>query len=312
MHTFGPEFESLDAAFSWVLARCLQNGQRTAPRGIATLELLPVAFTINDPRRRYVSLPPRRWSIVYAIGELCWHLRGSSLVDEIAHYASRWRAIAGNATEVTGSNYGAKIFKGHGGAPSQWNRVITQLCADRDSRRAVLYFSGTGEDPSSDSKDIACAVSLQFLIRDEKLDAIANMRSNDAMLGLPYDVFLFSMLQEMAATSLGVEVGKYNHIAGSLHLYESDLSLAKDIISSRASEIRPMPRMESLSGLPNLLAGEAELRTGQLPQISNLQPGYWSALLAVLAAGKGRHDLSCKPLTLIEDSVLANLYSLRQ
>ncbi|MDC6178162.1 thymidylate synthase [Ralstonia solanacearum] len=294
------------------MACCLQNGQRTAPRGVATLELLPVAFTINDPRRRYVSLPPRRWSIVYAIGELCWHLRGSSLVDEIAYYASRWRTIAGNATEVTGSNYGAKIFKGHRGAPSQWSRVINQLRIDRDSRRAVLYFSGTGEDTSSDSKDIACAVSLQFLIRDGKLDAIANMRSNDAMLGLPYDVFLFSMLQEMAANSLGVDVGKYNHVAGSLHLYESDLLLAKDIISSRASEIRPMPRMEGLSALPSLLEGEAELRTGRLPLIANLQSEYWSALLAVLAAWKGGHDLNYKPLALIEDSVLANLYSLRQ
>lgn len=312
MHTFGPEFESLDAAFSWVLARCVQNGHQTAPRGVATLELLPVAFTINDPRRRYVSLPPRRWSIVYAIGELCWHLRGSSLVDEIAYYASKWRKIAGNATEITGSNYGAKIFKGHEGAPSQWNRVINQLCADSDSRRAVLYFSGTGGETSPDSMDIACAVSLQFLIRDGKLDAIASMRSNDAMLGLPYDVFFFSMLQEMAATSLGVDVGKYNHVAGSLHLYESDLALARDVISSRASEIRPMPRMESLSALPSLLEGEAKLRMGQLLQITNLQPGYWSALLAVLAAGKGRQDLNYTPLAIIEDSVLANLYSLRQ
>ena len=138
MQKFGPAFESLDAAFIWILTQCLQSDIRSAPRGIETLELLPVAFSISDPRRRYISVPQRRWSIVYALGEFCWHLRASSSVDEIAHYAPRWRTIASGEAQIGGSNYGARIFLARGTLISQWDDVIELLTRDPSSRRAVL------------------------------------------------------------------------------------------------------------------------------------------------------------------------------
>jgi thymidylate synthase len=36
---------------------------------------------------------------------------------------------------------------------------------------------------------------------------VTTMRSNDAYLGLPHDVFCFTMLQEIIARSLGREIG---------------------------------------------------------------------------------------------------------
>ena len=48
-------------------------------------------------------------------------------------------------------------------------------------------------------KDIPCTVSLQFLIRENKLHLFVNMRSNDVFLGLPHDIFCFTMIQEIIA-----------------------------------------------------------------------------------------------------------------
>ena len=48
------------------------------------------------------------------------------------------------------------------------------------------------------------------------------MRSNDICKGFPYDVFQFTMLQLKMAKELGIEVGNYRHICGSLHCYEPD------------------------------------------------------------------------------------------
>lgn len=48
------------------------------------------------------------------------------------------------------------------------------------------------------------------------------MRSCDLWYGFPYDVFNFCNLQVLLSMELGVELGTYTHICGSLHLYERD------------------------------------------------------------------------------------------
>ena len=49
------------------------------------------------------------------------------------------------------------------------------------------------------------------------------MRSNDAWLGFPYDVFTFTTIQKILANCLGLRAGRYVHLVGSFHIYVSDL-----------------------------------------------------------------------------------------
>ena len=81
---------------------------------------------------------------------------------------------------------------------------------------AVIHIKDADNKPT---KDTPCTVSLQFLIRDNKLHLTVYMRSNDIWLGFPYDVFSFTCMQIKMAMELGYDVGEYTHIAGSLHLY---------------------------------------------------------------------------------------------
>jgi hypothetical protein len=69
-------------------------------------------------------------------------------------------------------------------------------------------------------KDLPCTLSLQFLLRGGKLNLIVTMRSNDVWLGLPYDAWAWCSIQQLVATALGVELGWYQHQAGSLHVYD--------------------------------------------------------------------------------------------
>jgi hypothetical protein len=69
-------------------------------------------------------------------------------------------------------------------------------------------------------KDIPCTLNLQFFIRGEHLYCIATMRSNDAWMGMPYDIYCFTSLQCLLAEHLGLKVGFYQHNVGSMHLYE--------------------------------------------------------------------------------------------
>jgi len=49
------------------------------------------------------------------------------------------------------------------------------------------------------------------------------LRSNDVFLGLPHNIVQFTCLQEILAGWLGVEVGSYNQLSDSLHVYQQDL-----------------------------------------------------------------------------------------
>jgi thymidylate synthase len=277
-----PKFASLDAVQNWVLSSLLREGSPVTSRGMPTLELFPISFTLTHPRRRCITNPERRWNLPLAIGEFCWHATGSRDLRFIEYYAPRWKEFT-DGIEIIGSCYGHYIFGRKDGQPSQWERLVTLLRAERHSRRAVLqlFDSQTGLD--ADTKDAPCTCSIQFMIRDDRLHAIVYMRSNDAIWGLPYDIFLFTMLQELLALELDTELGSYFHLVGSLHLYKRHFELAKRIVSCESSSPYEMPPMREHRQLTSFLALEQKIRAGERvdAELGKLNP-YWGHLLGAL------------------------------
>jgi thymidylate synthase len=276
--TWAPEFQSIDEAQLSVFDRLLTSGQPASPRGMGTLECEAVSFSILDPRRRCVLNPARRWSLPLALGETCWHLSGSTAAKDLAYYAPIWGSLADDEGQIRGSCYGSKIFVGD---PSPWDLIIRLLQKDHSSRRAILYFSDEHSPFDGDSPDVACAQSIQFLLRLGKLDAVVCMRSNDAVWGLPYDVFLFTFIQELLSVRLGVELGTYFHFAASLHIYERHFELAREVLKCPRSLDFSMTPIHNIDALDDFLACERNLRSHD----ADLTPAlgsYWQDLLSVL------------------------------
>lgn len=277
-------FESIDEVQSWILASILESGHSAHPRNLNTLELSPVAFGLLHPRRRCITNPQRRWSLPLALGELCWHLSGSNELGPIEYYAKRWRDFADTNSTIRGSCYGHRIFGPIADRPSQWQRLLNLLQTDPQTRRAVLDLSDSSLSLDPQARDVACASTIQFLIRFNRLDAIVCMRSNDAIWGLPYDVFLFSMLQELLACELRIELGCYFHFAGSMHLYEKHFELARGVIDHSQTQMFEMPTMQGHGQVEVFLKCEGVLRSG-LPvplQQMELLHDYWGELVSVL------------------------------
>jgi thymidylate synthase len=155
---------------------------------------------------------------------------------------------------------------------------------DASSRRAVLNLSEPDYVLDPALRDVACASTLQFLIRDGRLHAVVNMRSNDAVWGLPYDIFLFSMLQELLASDLGLPLGSYFHFVGSLHLYERHFDLARRVLERSVAETPTMPTMRDAAQSTAFIASEQRIRTGQLAAVEELAhlDKYWRDLAHVL------------------------------
>ena len=86
-----------------------------------------------------------------------------------------------------------------------------------------------------------CNDLIQFLVRDNKLHMHVYVRSNDLIWGLTgINYFEFSVLQELVASWIGVEVGNYIHSAMSLHMYSRHYEAASKMLSWYQGE-RPEP-----------------------------------------------------------------------
>jgi thymidylate synthase len=117
----------------------LNEGQHVSPRGLGTLEIVPVAFTLANPRCRLITSQERRWSLPIALGEFLWHVAGSDDAAAISYYAKPWGEIATKG-RILGSCYGNSIYRALGDGESQWTKVLNLIKHDSETRRAVFDF----------------------------------------------------------------------------------------------------------------------------------------------------------------------------
>lgn len=220
--------ESATEAFCIILDHLKEYGEKSAPRGFEITEIENANIIIKNPRNRIITCPERRFNASYAFGELAWYLSGNNSVDQIAYY-SKFQRNCSDDGKTLNSAYGARIFGIHNEDEfieyykkiefDQWKDCVNKLKNDKDTRQAIIHLHTPNDQKT---KDEVCTLTLQFLIRDNKLNMITTMRSNDIILGFTYDVFAFTFMQELMANELGVDLGFYCHNVGSMHIYTKE------------------------------------------------------------------------------------------
>ena len=137
--------------------------------------------------------------------------------------------------------YGPKVI-------DQLGYVVDSIEKDNDTRQAVLNI---WRERPGQSKDIPCTLNMQFLLREGKLHAVVNMRSNDVILGVTYDMFTFSMVAYsvvllLRARGIDVDPGSLLVNAGSLHLYEKHYESAKRWVETNTSHSEVPNRVDEV------------------------------------------------------------------
>lgn len=270
---------------------------RPSPRKNGCRERLNRSFIVTQPRERVCFIPARRTNIVFHFAEALWYLAGSNELEHIAYYAPSLRAFAGGQQVLKGTAYGPRIFRIDESKTSQWQRIHRLLAGgDPDSKRACIQIFDASELIPDRNPDVACTLGLQFLLRGGRLHLTAYMRGNDAVRGTLCDVFSFTFLQELMARSLGVELGNYCHVVGSMHVNDVDAPWVQRILAEyeklggdTAYAFPAMSGGDNVQWLPTVLAYERELRTrpdfALTPRDESLQalPAYWQQVLLLFA-----------------------------
>lgn len=245
-------------------------------------EIIGTTLRLTNPRAR-LSHTDKKGRIFSGLGELIWYLAKTDNIEQIAYYIPPYKKDVDDG-RIYGA-YGPRIFAMR--KLDQWES-ITALLRDRSSSRKAVIQLLNAEDVASGKKEIPCTCDFQFMIRAERLHMIAHMRSNDAFLGLPHDVFAFTMLQEILARKLGVELGEYIHMVGSLHLYEKNEEDARLYInegwqSTVTAPMQPMPMGDQQAAIDEVVNAEALIRNGHPVDLGalRLEP-YWENLVRLL------------------------------
>ncbi|MDI3240233.1 thymidylate synthase [Arthrobacter sp. AL08] len=263
----------------------IDEGLSISPSKGDAKEIFGCLLELTNPRAR-VSRSQSRQRIISALGELLWYLSGSDDVDQIAHYVDYYKKDPSLSIDghVTGA-YGPRLFNFDG--INQLQNVVDRLRTNPDSRNAVIQVFD-----HQDTENAPCTLALQFVIREGKLLLMVSMRSNDVYLGLPHDLFAFTMLQELVARSLGIEPGSYFHSVGSFHLYEQNESAAGSYLAEGWQDEAAMPVMplgDPWDDIRELLRLEEEIRLCERLELTNLKlPAdlYWRDLAYLLCVLK--------------------------
>lgn len=283
-------FNNVNEAFIYYV-RKLKHAPESSPRGMKIKECIGESFTVLEPRSRITNNTIRQMSLSFAFGEFCWYLRGSDRLNIMEYYSKIYPQFSDDKVTVNGA-YGKRIF---GGKCSQWEQIKTLLKKDPDSRQAVISIHQPS-DLFSSSKDIPCTCVIQFFIRDGKLNAVTYMRSNDIFLGMPYDIFSFTMLQEMLALELNVQLGTYTHMVGSLHIYEEHFGVFDKLKNIELFDSNNMPCMtkESISDeqISLVLRLEQAYRENDMVEGEDTINPYWCDFIKVLRKKNEREYLN--------------------
>lgn len=261
-----------------------------SPRAQMQREKLLTSFTLENPIERVCYSRERRCNIIFQFAEVLWYLSGSNSLDVISYYAPKIKAFSQDGKTLSGTAYGNKIFA-YAGVINQWKYVLDELRRDNDSKRAVITIRNPLETVIERNIDVSCTISLQFLIRNKKLNLISTMRANDVYLGALSDVFSFTFIQEVMANELGVDVGFYHHQVASSHLYDKNLNKARKLIEGKQPfdcynmKFPLMPKDNVWENIDKVLEIENKLRHN-VPLINIMSdvldlPKYWTDIVVL-------------------------------
>ena len=278
-----------------------------ASRGRAT-EVTSILLELSNPRAR-ISRTESRGKPFSCLGELCWYLSASKEASFITYYLPDYGKDAEDGFLHGG--YGPRLFDWKG--QNQVETVIDLLKRKPSSRRAVIQLFDSC-DLGSDHKDIPCTCTVQLFVRGGSLDMHTHMRSNDLYLGLPHDVFSFTMLQEIFARQLNLEPGRYCHSVGSLHIYQKDEEQIARYINegwqSTKFAMPPMPSGDPCSQMAYFLKAEKAIRlTGadSLEQDDSIED-YWLDLVRLLKVLRCYKDQDLKKAKEIAATLSSPVY----
>lgn len=283
------------------------NVSEQPSRAGLTIEIPRSAITITDPRQRWVVSRHPAINPAFALAEVIWIVRGRQDSAFLTYFNRELPKYAGDGPTFHGA-YGSRLRQHFG--IDQLDRAFSALRSKPYSRQVVLQlWDGRVDLPHDDGQeaapDIPCNVFAMLKVRNGALEWLQVLRSNDVFRGLPYNLVQFTTLHEILAGWLGLELGPYNQVSDSLHVYHDCTDYVKaslPVAKCHNTDSLSLDRVDSERGFRELEDAVERLidssvsaeQVVALTRTTRLCEGFRN-MLCVLAADavrrRGRSDL---------------------
>lgn len=230
-----------DQIYQEMLKDLMENGiEEYSERTKLHTKALPgMHFTLEPEKDGFPMLTLRKVPVAGPVAEQIWFMTGSRKPEEMLREFTKIWDMFTNPNDVVTVAYGYRWRKHFG--RDQIGKLIELLEKEPSSRHGVVI----AWDPSQDGlslfkkKNVPCPYTFTVNIFGGKLHLHNTVRSNDMILGFPFDVPGFCLLQYILAQRLGVEVGTYSHSISNAHIYENHYHAAEEMIG-RTNEHKPI------------------------------------------------------------------------
>lgn len=216
-----------NAAYLRLLTLGTQNDWPVEQSRVGACRDLGAVTVELDAGERTIFLAGRGWNPAFALVEAAWVVSGRNDVKTLAAFIEGFGRYSDDGQTLHGA-YGNRLR--HFFGRDQIEYAIEELTKRPSSRRVVLSLYAP-TDLHLDSKDIPCNTQVALRVVKKRLEMTVFNRSNDLWLGVPYNWFVFRVLQYMVADRLGIPCGVQRHVSSGLHLYEVNVAAASRVVA---------------------------------------------------------------------------------
>lgn len=220
-------------------ASALINREFTRDRnGGRVLELLGASFVANDDHIF------GKVNHDYVNDELTWYNSQSTNVNDLRiPVPTAWESTANPYGEIN-SNYGHLIYSDK--YYEQYQHVLNELVTNESTRRAQMVYNRPSiwvEYNENGKNDFICTNAVTYYIRDNKMHACVQMRSNDCWAGYRNDFawqkhVLIQLVNDYNdRLRCSVTVGNIYWQVMNLHMYERNFYLIDHFLITGESHI---------------------------------------------------------------------------
>lgn len=250
----------------------LENGHDTDDRtGVGTKSLFARTMRF-DLQEGFPLITTRKMYFTGIVDELIWMLSGST---DIYDLPERSRQIWDQDEWVVdgqgglGPSYGKQFRSLENPYKSyisfdQVEYVIDNIKENPNSRRHVISL---WNQPYMDRTNLPCChgTKIQFNVRYQTelaeqdndtfskevgyLDCHMDARSQDVMIGMPWNIAFYSLFTHMVAQVTGYRPGEYIHTGGDCHIYKNHIEKAKQQVQRKP---KPKPEISLNSDIDNI------------------------------------------------------------
>lgn len=181
----------------------------------------PVVTRYDRPWERVVFWPERDANPFFHYLETIWMLAGANRLDYLTLFNKNMASYSDDG-HTTHAGYGHRLIMHW-----KFDQIATALhClhTNPSDRRVLMQIWDPMVDMDEDKKDIPCNFAIDLKIVQGKLQFIVHCRSNDMIWGAyGANAVHMSMIHQVIAELLGVEIGPYFQISDDFHGYRKTL-----------------------------------------------------------------------------------------